>query len=347
MGMVAVWWGANASSDPVSRDVSISALVGGVNPGPIEPGSSSGSVPTPPVTNPTITIVAEPQGQIPQQALPVGQQIFPAYVFTVSNPAFSGQTSVPNSLVFLTIQGPHPFNSTAVAGTNGNWLWQSPVALGPGTYFITATVYDPNDLSKYGTASTYFIIQAADKGAPANTPVGPNLPPGIDGQGPGGSGGLFGIFIEILKDYKQASVGNRIVASITLVNKFSNKEVDNQVIEYQVTDWDGSVIMESNDTISFSKISRFLKTILTAPGTKPGVYRLIVKSTYQGVTSTASDTFVLQPALPPYPSGAAGPMILWSALVGLLLLFLLLVFIAYYQVRLVSRHIKEHNDRYH
>jgi hypothetical protein len=347
-GLLAVWWGARAATDPVSENVNITAIVGGVNPGPITPSPSSGSVPQHPVTHPTITIVAEPQGQIPQQPLPVGQQVFPAYVFMVTNPAFSGQTSVPNSLVFLHIQGPQTFNSTAVADSAGNWLWQSSTPLPPGTYLITATVYDSQDLSKYGTASTYFIVKPAPAGEPA-TPGGPKIPPINAGSGGSGIAGdqLFGIFLEILKDYKQVIVGNNIVASITLVNKFSNKEIPDQVIEYEVKDWTGSVIMESSDTVSFSKISRFLKTILTAPATKPGVYRLIVTSTFQGVTSTASDTFVLQPSLPAIPAGASGPTILWSALFGLLLLFLLLVAIAYYQVRVVSRHIKEHNERYH
>jgi hypothetical protein len=384
-GMLVVWVGAHAQSQGDLLD--ISAVVIGINPGPITHGTTSGSVPRGPSANPTITILAEPQGQIPQAPLPIGQMVFPAYVFPTGNPTFSGQTSVPNGLIFLTIQGPQPFNSTALASSTGNWLWQSPLTLAPGTYFIRATVYDPNDLSKSGTASTYFIISAPAPtivppipGTPTAPPAAPPQPgttppvnssPGsVPGQGsqpptsptptpevPAGpikpipttpTDQGFGIFLEILKDYKSISVGNHIVVAITLVNKNSDQEIPNQVINYQVIAEDGSVIMESSDTVSFSQISRYLKTILTAPGTKPGTYRLIVSSTYRGITSTASDTFVLRPAVPtPTPPGPSQPVILWSALAGLLLLFLLLIAIAYYQVIIVSRHIKEHNDRYH
>jgi len=344
IGMVAIWLQAQADGSPKVELIQLTAMVGGVNPGPI---SSGGSV-TPPPTNqiPTITIYAEPRGQVPQKLVQFGQTTVMAYAFTVARPAFSGESSVPNSLIFLTIQGPQNLNSTALANGQGGWFWQSPQVLPKGTYLITATVYNPNDLSKYSSAQAYFTIESQPG---QDIPGSPGIvtPPG-PAAGSSGSGGelLFGIFFEVLKDYKKVMVGDKVVGSITLVSN-SGKEVENQVIEYQVIGIDGEVIMESSDTVSFSKIAKFLKVILTAPGTQPGLYTVIVKSTYQGFTSIASDTFVLEPAVPGAAEPGTGPIILWSALTGLLLLFLLLVLVAYYQVRLVSRHIKEHNERWH
>lgn len=347
MGMVVIWLGASASGDPISETVNLSALVGGINPGPIT-GGGGGPTPVPPIGNPTITIVAEPKGQVPTQPLVVGPKTFSAYVFTTSYPAFSGQTSVANSLVFLKIQGQQAFNSTAMANSKGDWFWLSPITLSPGTYYITATVYDSQDLSKYGQTSTYFIIQPAQPSGGGTTPLpgGPKLPPIVIPPGQSVEQ-QFGVFFQILNEYKRVTAGNKVIGAITLVNKFSDKEIDNQEIKYQVKGRDGNVIMESSDTVSFSKISRFLKTIYTAPRTRSGLYTVIVTSTFQGITSTASDTFVLEPVIPSVTVSSTEPTILWGVLLGLLLLFLLLVAFAYYQARLVTRHINEHNERYH
>lgn len=346
-GMVTVWMQAGADATPKSGTMTVTAIVGGINPGPI----SSGGSPAASSGNqiPTITIHAEPYGQVPQQPVFIGQNTVPAYAFPTTNPAFSGQASVGNSLIFLAISGPQNFNSTALAGNDGKWFWQSPEKLKPGTYLIVATVYNANDLTKFSTAKAYFVIAQQGTGEPTT-------PPGVPGGGepseqPGESGlgkPIFGIFFEVLKEYKKVMVGKEIITAITLVNNNPKVEVQNQEIEYKVIGVDGKIIMESKDIVSFSSISRFLKTIITAPRTKPGIYTIQVTSTYQGITSTASDTFILEPNLfgdeDPYDTS---PMVLWSALAGLLLLFLFLVLVAYHQVRLVTRHIHEHNEKWH
>ncbi len=347
-GMVSVWLQAGADTTPKSGTMTVTAIVGGINPGPITSGGSS----IPPSNNqiPTITIYAEPYGQVPQKAVVVGQNTVPAYAFLSANPAFSGQSSVGNSLIFLSISGPQNFNSTALAGNDGKWFWQSPEKFKPGIYTIIATVYNPNDLTKFSTAKTYFVISEQDNNPTQPEFPGTGQPTGQPGEQPGENGlgkALFGIFFEVLKDYKKITVGKEVVVAITLVNNNPKIEVHDQEIEYKVIGVDGKVIMESKDTVSFSSISRFLKTILTAPRTKPGVYTVQVTSTYEGITSTASDTFVLEPFLFSENESDTSPMILWSALAGLLLLFLFLVLVAYHQVRLVTRHIHEHNNRWH
>lgn len=349
-GMVAFWLQAKADDNlPKTKIVNITAQVGGINSGPISEGNV---VPVAPGKQiPTVTIYAEPYGQVPQKPLVLNGQTVPAYAFGVANPAFSGQASAGNSLLFISVQGPTSLNSTALAGNDGKWLWQSPQTLLPGTYLITVTVYNQNDFSKFSTAKTWFTVSPVAGGqSGSGASSGENSHPGVVDQPVVGKP-LFGIFFEVLKEYKKINVGDKVVAAITIVRNGSNEQVQNQIIEYKVVGVDGAVIMESKDSVSFSQMSRFLKTILTAPKTKPGVYTVIVTSTYQGIISTASDTFVLEDVLPGTSSTIASPesapVILWGALVGLLLLFLFLVLVAYHQVRLVSRHIREHDERWH
>ncbi len=416
IGMITVWFNVSAGTISLSNNLTVTATVAGISPGPIVPSPGGGTNPSPPVANPTVTIRAEPAGQVPQQPITVGSQTKQAYVFSTPYPAFSGHTSLNNALVFLSIQGDYPFYSTATASAQGDWLWQSPIQMSPGTYFITATVYSNRDSSKYGSASAYFIVQNG-KVAPVNpgppqsplpsypshgssgsgsapsygtspSGIGSSTPPsgsasgssgpGSSGSGSGGqqsgisgsptggaysdpSGGglttgtgnttpnLFGIFFDILPEYKRITAGNKIVAAATLVSNYNNKEISNQQISYVVKNPTGLIVMESTDTVSFSQQSRFLKTFLTARGTTPGLYTIIATSTFQGIVSTASATFYLDPAVndaviestTPAPQG---PVILWSVLLFLLLLFLALAFVAYHQVKMLSSAIKKDND---
>ncbi len=352
MGLMVVWLG-HADPPPVSHDVSITATVAGITPGPIDNGG--GPAPVPPNQNPTITIVAEPQGVIPQTG--------GVYVFVDRIPAFSGHTSVPGGLIFISIAGPQVLNSSAIADGQGNWYWQSPAKLDLGSYAITATVYNRNDFSKSGHVTANFAVETnlqtnqpnnGNQGTPGN-----NGQPGKPGTGRPGTGGitlppapgtsrLFGVFFKVLPEYERVLAGNKVVGQLTLVNKLSNQET-NQEISYKISGPDGKVVMESQDNITYSKVANFLKTFYTAPATAPGRYTIVVTTSYNGIISTASDTFNLEQVFPAAPTQREinGPVILWGGLAGLLMLFLFLVLVAYYQVRLVSRHIREHNEKYH
>ncbi len=351
IGTMATVW-LQAEANPVSHNVTISANVAGVSPGPVDPGGSSGSHINPQQTsNPTISIVAEPQGTIPV--------VNSAYVFSQQRPTFSGVTSVPNGLVFVTIRGAGELNSTTQATGAGQWSWQSPINLGEGSYTIRVAVFDSFDLTRSGSAQVAFVVDV-----PADQiPLPSGVPPTSQ---PPGSGGLpkpqtpaipsepsfppiltpepdlmFGLFFKILDKYKYVTAGENVSGAVSLVSNLQ-RQISNVEVKYVVTAPDGSPIVVTTDTLSFSKHSQFLKTFLTAPLTKPGDYTVTLTATYEGVPSVASDTFRI---IAPVSGGGTitdkqKPVIIWSLLGLLWLLFIVLVIIAYRRIRHHTREIR-------
>ncbi|HEX3099745.1 MAG TPA: hypothetical protein VHQ41_02110 [Patescibacteria group bacterium] len=363
-GMGTYWVTAGAVSS-VSQDLDITATVAGINPGPVTPPSTSGSRVPVPSANPTITITAEPQGLVPQRNITAGGNTVPAYVFDTRRPAFSGTTSVSNGLIFIYIEGPRNVNTTARASADGKWLWQSPDQLPFGTYAITAVVYDSYNLTNSASAKTYFIIQTppAQPGQPAQpgkpsqpggsgsgngTPGQPGTPsePGSPEQPPvipaGNLNTVFGIFYEILPQYKSIETGGQIISWVTLVSN-ADQSVANQDITYQVISPDNKVVLQTTDTVSFSKQVQYMKTFNIAPMTPPGTYTIRISSKYNGIESMASDTFVLREAQAPIAAIGQGPAVIWSLLILLLILFLILVIIAYRYVRRHTRELEGYN----
>lgn len=349
-----------------TENLTITATVAGINPGPTEPTSTSGSRPPVSTAFPTVTIKAEPLGQIPQRNITVGGNILPAYVFETVRPTFSGTTSVPNGIIFLYIEGPKNLNTTARASLQGDWIWQSPDPLPYGVYSVTARVYDSYDLTRSGSTQAYFVIQSpkvpVEPGQPSQ-PGQPTQPGGSDGSGPGsgtgdGDGGtsiplppnppvdasdiIFGVFYEILPEYETVETGGKLVSWVTLVSN-TGQQISNQNVNYQIISPLGKVVLETQDTISFSGQVQFLKTFNFAPLTPTGTYTIRVSSTYEGVESVASAKFNLKE--PASASGiiSQGPAVIWSLLVLLLILFLVLFYIAYRYVRHHTRLLDEQN----
>lgn len=360
-GMGAFWMNAGAATVTDQGDVTISANVGGVNPGPIDPGGGGGYRPPVSTINPTVTIVAEPQGQIPRVVIGSGINQVAAYAFNTGKPAFSGTTSVSNGIVFLYIEGPRSLNSTALATANGRWYWESPDTLPVGTYSIVATVYDSYDLTKSASTKEYFtIIIPIIPGEPV-VPIEPGTPsdpstggPGTNpGTGPGtgteeppvipptaGTDKVFGIFLEVLKQYETVQAGTKTIAWVSLVSNL-DKPITNQEIKYSVTSPQGKVILESSDIVSFSKLSQFIKDFTIAPLTMPGEYVLRVSSTYNGIESVSSDKFTVTQAPASASVAPQGAAVIWSLLILLLILFIILMLIAYRWVRHHTRQLDE------
>lgn len=351
--MATVWLNVGA------EDVQVTATVSGVTPGPVEPGSgaSGGSAPPKQTANPTITIVGEPRGQISVRS--------GYYIFEASNPAFSGLTSVPNGLVFVTVLGKTELNSTTQAGANGNWYWESPVSLPNGSYSIRVAVFDSYDLTRSGSAQASFIVESKDPQGEVIPPVSPpTIPSGAPSVPPApGTPGtpaepavppielppslLFGVFFNVLDEYKYVTVGEKVVGQIVLLSN-SDQQIASQDVHYKVYDPNDKVVLESTDTVSFSKKAQIQKTFFTAPRTPPGDYTIEVSSEYQGVTSVTSDTFRLilpvsgggtidqSPVSPPQVSRS--PVVMWTLMVLLALLFIALAFFAY-------RHMRHHHQQ--
>lgn len=350
-GMATFWMQAGAYELSDSGAVSISATVAGINPGP----TSSGSGPKPVQTkNLSVTIQAEPLGQITSTTIGSGNQAVSAYVFNSVRPSFSGTTSVSNGIVFIHIDGPVIINSTARATANGYWSWQSSDALPVGTYLITVSVFDSYDLTRSANAKAYYLIEIPEQPIDPGQPSQPGQPgmPGTPGQptqsgtpsapptseGPPAippsevSSNLFGVFFQIQTQYKTTEVGQKVVAWVTLVSN-TDAELRNQDVRYTVTSPQGKIILDTTDTVSFSKQLQYMKSFNIAPQTPTGMYTVRVSSTYNGIESVVTDTFTLKQPLASVGVSQQGPAVIWSLLILLFLLFLVLVIIAYRYVR--------------
>lgn len=357
-GMAAALFTATADDNtPKSGNLIVAAQVEGVNPGPIDPGHF-GSKPPVATVNPTITIVAEPKGQVPQQGS--------VYVFNTQFPAFSGVASVPNGLIFITIRGQEDLNSTAQADVYGQWYWKSPEALPEGKYGVTAAVFDSYDLTRSGSAKADFMIklplipqpptnnptntQTNSGGTKPPTPSNPSTPstpttpeqptlplppvPTVP------TNVLFGAFITVMPDYKTVETGKKVVVGVSLVSN-SGKEVSNQRLDFKVTSPKGKIILQTSDIVSFSAHAEYLKTFYIAPATPEGEYTVTVTAVHYGIPSESSDTFNIKGAAAPVAQTAETvqqwPALLWVLMIMLLLLFIVLTIMAYHQVRHHSR----------
>lgn len=359
-GMLSALFNVSADDNtPKSGVLNVSALVEGVNPGPITSGTIGGSKPAP-TANPTITIFAVPQGYVPVES--------GAYIFSSNSPIFSGYTSVPNGLVFITVKGQKDLNSTVFAGQDGKWYWKSPEALPEGKYSVTVAVFDSYDLTRSGSAFARFNIKLPAVEAPSNTnsnaqtnqsdkpinsgntsnpgspsiPNEPELPPTEPQEPPleSGANPIFGTFVKVLQDYKKISTNNKVVVAVSLVSN-SEKQINDQKIDFKVTSPKGKVILQTSDVVSFSKHSDYLKTFFIAPATPAGEYTVLVTSTYKGISSTSSDTFIVNES--PAAVGEVSenneqvvqqwPVLVWVLLFLLLFMFIILTIMAYYQVR--------------
>lgn len=355
-GMSTALLNVTADTTPKSENVTISALVEGVNPGPISGGGSSGSRPPVVTVNPTVTIVAEPKGQVLQRGN--------AYLFNTATPAFSGVSSVPNGLVFLTIRGTTDLNSTTQADSYGNWYWNSPENLQPGNYSVVAAVFDSYDLTRSGSASALFSVSALEE--PIVPPTNTQPPTNSNANGNNNSNGntntgtspgepttplepptgptdniIFGAFLSVLPEYKSIEMGKKVVVAVSLVSN-TDTQVYNQEISFKVLSPTRKVILQTTDTVSFSKHSEYYKTFLIAPATPVGEYTVTVTAKYNGIESTASDTFrVNSSTTVAAPTNVVyqWPWLVWVILFLLLLMFIILAIIAYHQVKHHSREI--------
>ena len=372
---------AAASTLTTSDSVNLTAVVGGISPGPISTGGSGGSgvgstVPTPtpttsvppsPTATPFINVYAEPKGQIESRNINISGRTNTYDVFIQPYPMYSGESSYPNKLLYIKIQSHVTFNSTVLTDENGNWKWSSPTGFNNGNYTLTITGYD---LNRSLTVTRYFTIEQA-KISPTPTPVQqesnaqPNnssgisngtalLPPQTPLQNisdgnifptplPTPKLGLseipFGINIKILPENKKIKIGEKIYLTLTLTGSKNNHN-KTQKINYIIKNDKGEIILESSDGVTFENNETFTKILYTAPGTKPGLYTVVVESTFKNITSVSSDTLELIDNLEIATANTkhiSNKLIYWSAFFSILFFSLLFAVVSYVSGRGVTK----------
>lgn len=276
------------------------------------------------------------------------------FEFPNSYPAFEGSSNIANALVFLQINGPNNLTSTVALDKDDKWWWQSPVALTPGSYHITATAQSQAEPSIQATADLYFIIppplsqQPTQSGQPAPTlgkPPGqkagaPNATPV-----PAGQGGLS-VRVEIPEHFKTIAPGDELVI-FTTVYRFGVKPKNNMVeIRYRIEDSQHKLIVGATERMPVADKSSIVKSFLTSPLLAQKTYTVIAQINYDNGLAVSSDSFVVQGK--PTVGFIANTKIDLTALIwaffALILLFCIIAFFEYQKVKLVSMRIRQENE---
>lgn len=337
-GLVVAWWQVSASDE-----VTISARIGDVEPGPTViggGGSGGGPVPiaNPPVTEPTQPI-EEPKVDLESLMPDAQQQVIdsPAgpikvYIFNTRRPPFKGVTSMPFALIFLEVHSDFVLHGTAQADEKGRWQWYPPEDIAPGPHKLLVTTVDPNNPARVARASLDFYIET---NAPSKTPK-PIVP-----VSNAFFKELFGIFLTIPSQYKAVAAGDNVVADLRL---YSQGDTVTKDIKYSVVGPDNDVVLEVSETLPLGEEIAFKKTFITHPGARAGTYTIHVKVPNLINTAVASDKFLI---LSP-PTGLAGTSVpttplMIEMLLALLLLFIVLTIFAYRRVLVLTRRIREQN----
>lgn len=352
--------------------VAITATVGDVTPGPvIVPGGGGGTppvpIPPPNLPAPTVTVNPEPFGKIPQQTVTINGQQQLVYVFPNSKPAFSGTTTIPGALIYLYFSGDHPFTSTTYANSQGQWLWQAPGELADALYTLTVTAQDPRYPSVKASKTLQFIIsKIAKPQTPDNNQPPVFIPPVGNGQNPNQSGSnsalgnnanfgidQFAIFVDLGPKYNSVYPGQKIVATIRLLDNRRQSKLRQQLVSYVITGPDGKTVLEATDEFSFDRDLIFQKSFATNPAARIGAYRITVKAADGNNETIASSNFdIHQPVViasveDSIPKTlAAVPNSLWYLLIPLFVIFLVVAGGTYYKVYLLTAALKKDKNQF-
>ncbi len=282
------------------------------------------------LTMPTLTLFPQ-QSQSTAQNVPVSPQEPEGIIYTihVNNPSFFGQTNIPNAILYITINGPLPFRSTAQAGANGSWSWTSPEQLPPGNYRITVIAQDPNAPGRIISKSLHFVI--------GNVPVQPPLPTPTTALAQS-----FDVFVKVSPQTKIIYPGQTVTVAVRVV--FNNSTTTQTApLEYTVTH-DGQVVATSVDTVTVTGgQGEFLKTFNTNPLADTGGYTVTVRLRNNGLLASAYDMFAIQGrgVVPVAVGVILDATTIFQILLVLFLLFTIIAYFEYNKVVLLSRVIKQ------
>ncbi len=356
-GSTLSWWQAQADQLSLSGDVSLSATVQQINPGPAvalgrgssaPPGTSPGPevpanpLPQPQLTSPSASVEPEASALNSKKlvTLPSGKKTW-VYVYTNQYPQFSGRTNIPNALIFLEIHSAITIRATTTADKNGNWQWASPVPIPSGFHKLAIIAQDPNDSRIMAAAVMNFFIQP-----PANGIIAFPSPNVLE-PAPGNQGNLFDVFVKIPSRFKQFAPGEELIAQVKLINFGSPGTPVDTPVRYTIEDSNHKVIMESQDTVAVATQLSIVKTFFTSNSLPEGTYTLIVRVPTKDAIALASDTFELKggPVLALSENVRVDFTLVFQALLALFFLFVIISYFEYNKAVNLSLVIKRASEQ--
>lgn len=367
---------SRAASITDSQTVTLTAYVSGISSGPTTPnptpggtistgGSSSGpSEPSPtPVPSPSTVpantaqltaatlSIAPFTGQVSTtEQVTVGKTTMNVPVFTTNRPRFMGSTNIPYAHVTVTLVADTEITGTSTADANGSFIWESAPLERSGLYTVKMTVTNPSDPTRQTSSSFDFISSFT----PPNTANSANpsavaqfLPPAFTGQT------LFDVYATVATPDKHVQAGQQVQLNLELLDLSGlNKQLD-VPLEFIVEDGDGTIVLQSSETVAVEGTKSFTKIFYTAANTPPGQYLVLAEVPSQKSYAVGSDTFIIDPptsaavATTSANGQSAGngiPLLTAQASIGLIIFFLFVAYFEYHSIRALSGSIRKVRD---
>lgn len=291
------------------------------------------------VTDPSVTVV--PAASIQQRYVLQDGEVQPIFIFKDQFPKFIGQTNVPDGVAILDIFGINHVTGKTKVDSNGNWSWESTLPLAPGTYTFNIKMTDGQSSKALASDKLLFeVVLDKDKDVIAmNFNNKPQL---------GNNGVLFDVRATIPKEYKKLAIGNEVKADIKFINFGSpNKAVDVEV-QYTITDEEDRIISQNSETMAVKDELEFTKSFLTSDSLASGEYTLTVAVPSQDLVATSTDKFELQShndlaksSETSSKSPFSNKALLYELLGALLFLGIIIGYMEYNKVVVLSRNIKQ------
>ncbi|MFH0868551.1 MAG: MG2 domain-containing protein, partial [Candidatus Woesearchaeota archaeon] len=194
------------------------------------------------------------------------------------------------------------------------------IELGPGEKYSVNIILFGFDMKKSGVYGGNIIVSANGAESKINIILEYELEKPI-----------FGVAVDLLKDYEEVFAGEDVFAGITLFNLRDVGKVDVNV-DYSIKNSEGQTIVSESTIVAVQTQTSIIKSLTVPQNTKPGNYIFSAEATFNGVVGIGSDTFkvVEEPSIIKVPSCLP---------IALLILLVLAVIILIYREKIKTKKI--------
>ena len=335
-GIFVVMMDAQAGNLLEQGSVTVTAFVGQINTLPSGPSQTAGAVIPPPVLqmpqDPKISVVFK--NSLPGNTKINGKNVA-TNIYNSQFPEAFGQTNIPGAIIFLTLNGPTNFQSTARTDKDGNWSWQIGEPLNPDFYKITIIAQNPNYPTTFAKISSSLLIQITGLQFPA-LPNKIQITPQLLGQG-----NLYNVLIGLPEKFHQIFAGDQLTVQIKFIGLATQTKAVTLPVEFVIQGPDGSIILDSTENLQISNQLMLDKSFYTSPELPSGRYKITVRLTSEKLTATSSDFFEIKQRLEQTKVKPINFSPIIESLMAILFLFCFVIYFEFSKVNTLTKTIKK------
>jgi hypothetical protein len=276
---------------------------------------------------------------------------------TDKSPSFTGTSNIAGGNIQITIQGKTSIQASLNANLNGYWNWEAPEQMQEGTYTMTVTITDPNDVSRSATAALLFKITSKENdngkenekneisqpvqvpGQPPSTPETPSQPPSENEEFNPPSTTPPSFDFDITVKNKESVVFTKESLDLEIKTGSLDGFAGTPAIHYQITDMQKNSVMDFKENYNTNSRS-FVKNIFLPESLGSGKYKITVSFLLDDLIVSKEAFFTYQES--PYLYFSSGLTITLSQLLGSLMwiiIFILLVLLLLLLLLLLEHHL--------